>query len=32
MIYRRTRVPSPDVEICGDGELLRFWLDHVGFG
>jgi uncharacterized protein (TIGR03083 family) len=32
MIYRRTSVPAPDVEISGDGDLLHLWLDHVGFG
>jgi uncharacterized protein (TIGR03083 family) len=31
LIYRR-RPPGPGVEMLGDLELLRFWLDRVAFG
>jgi hypothetical protein len=30
-IYLRKPVRSNGIEIAGDGELLDFWLGHVGF-
>jgi hypothetical protein len=30
VLYRR--VPVTDVEVTGDGGLVDFWLERVGFG
>ena len=32
VVYRRTAVPGPGIEVLGDGALLDFWLGHVAFG
>jgi hypothetical protein len=31
-VYRRIPVDSGHVEVTGDGELVGFWLERVGFG
>ena len=32
MIYRRRAPGDGTVEVLGEGKLLDFWLDRVGFG
>jgi uncharacterized protein (TIGR03083 family) len=32
VVYRRRPARSDGIEVLGDGELLDFWLERVGFG
>lgn len=32
IIYRRQPPSGADIEVFGDGQLLDFWLERVGFG
>jgi hypothetical protein len=32
VIYKRCPARGEGIEILGDGQLLHFWLERVGFG